>query len=931
MKLFLNSLFICFTSFLLAQEAPSNTDYYEGEIIVKVNPQLSHKCSKSSIAIPSIQKIIAAEKIDQVEKMFPNHQKVTQKKGQENFVDLSTIYFFKFDASLDERKILNQLRKDPAVQYAELNYINELVYDPSDTLKSRQWYLAAVNLFQAWDIQKGDTSVVIAIVDTGSDLDHPDLVSDFAYNYNDPINGIDDDNDGYIDNFNGWDIVENNNSPDILNSGHGTNVAGIASASTDNVTGVSGAGFNTKILTVKIYDENTGGLPGAYQGIVYAADHGAFIINNSWGSSQYSAIAQDIVNYAAINRKCFVIAATGNNGQDIKFYPAAYDNVFSVGSMDNRDTIKANSNYGYWVDVYAPGESMYTCNAIGGYQYNGGTSMASPLVAGIAGLVKSQFPNYTAEQVAEHLRNSGDDIYALNDPKYTDKLGSGRINAFKAVSNSSKPGIKFINKTVSDNNDNIFALGDTLRISGAFRNFLTNAQNVSATISTIGNKLQILNPTISLGNINQLDSVSIRSNPFELIIPSGVDFNENIDVLITITADNYLKKQYFDITTNVNYITISENNLTLSITSDGGIGFGGDASDLGAGIKHLNGDSHLFEGGLIIGNSSAFISNKFRGQSLSPDLDFKTNSTVKEINAKVADFECTSTFTDGNISPAQLSIVNKNYVFKHHQALNSVIYEYEITNTSASKIDNLYVGMLLDWDIANYANNKINYDASRRMGISFSTDTSIFCGVRVLTDSIGSTHYGIDNVGDPTINGGLNSSDGFSDAEKFQVISSQRNSAGGNVTSSGNDIIDVNSIGPFNLEPNGSRVVAFSITVSDSLANLNQETDTVKNLYERIVLSTPTLSDNSLANRLTISPNPAKEFLKLNLSLAKTTALELRVFSTSGKLVYYRGQESFARGEQYINFSISNWKTGVYFIELKGDGLIFQDKFVVAN
>ncbi|MBL4707701.1 MAG: T9SS type A sorting domain-containing protein, partial [Flavobacteriales bacterium] len=372
----------------------------------------------------------------------------------------------------------------------------------------------------------------------------------------------------------------------------------------------------------------------------------------------------------------------------------------------------------------------------------------------------------------------------------------------------------------------------------------------------------------------------------------------------------------------------------LSITSDGGIGFGGDGSDLGAGIKHLDGDSHLFEGALIIGNSSSYISNKFRGENQGPDLDFKTTSAVEEIFSKIADFEYTSRFTDGNTSLlTQLGITNKNYVFKHDQALNSIVYEYEIENLSTSTINDIYVGLLLDWDIANFANNKITYDQARKMGISLSTDTSIYCGVRALTDSIGSTHFGIDNVSDMAINGGLDitGQNGFSDAEKFHVISSQRNLAGGGTNSQGNDIIDVNSIGPFSLEAGKKRSVAFSITISNNISLLNIESDTIKNLYERIVLSTQSISGNSISSLLNISPNPAKDVLNLNLNLAKKTKLDLQVYNANGKLVYYRSQENYNRGEQNINFPINDWKTGLYFIKMKGGGILFQDKFIVAN
>ena len=157
----------------------------------------------------------------------------------------------------------------------------------------------------------------------------------------------------------------------------------------------------------------------------------------------------------------------------------------------------------------APGDNMLTTNAIGGYGVNGGTSMAAPIVAGIAGLVKAQFPNYTWQQVTEQIINNGNNIDAFNDPIYAGKLGAGRVNAFLAVSDSSKPGILFQNNTISDNNDETFVIGDTLRIAGTFMNWLKDASNVSVNISTINNKLQPLNTTtVSIGSLNSLDSFS---------------------------------------------------------------------------------------------------------------------------------------------------------------------------------------------------------------------------------------------------------------------------------------------------------------------------------------------------------------------------------------------------------------------------------------
>ena len=132
------------------------------------------------------------------------------------------------------------------------------------------------------------------------------MVANYAYNYNDPVNGIDDDNDGYIDNFLGWDVADNDNDAGFGSSGHGINVGGLISAATDNVTGLSGAGFKTKLMPVKIDQSSTGQLTAAYKGIVYAADHGAFIINNSWGGTVYRQYEQEIINYAAVNRGCLL-------------------------------------------------------------------------------------------------------------------------------------------------------------------------------------------------------------------------------------------------------------------------------------------------------------------------------------------------------------------------------------------------------------------------------------------------------------------------------------------------------------------------------------------------------------------------------------------------------------------------------------------------
>jgi len=923
-------LFLFPLLFVTLVQAQSKSHFATGEIILKIKPKYGDKCQKSAIQITEIEQAVQRMAITSVRKLFPNHQQPNTKKGGPKLIDLSTLYTIQVDPLADVQKVIAQFSKMESVAYAEEKVINELTYTPNDTLLGSQWYIGAVDLFRAWDVQQGDTTVVVAFTDTGTDTDHPDMVANYFYNYNDPINGIDDDGDGYLDNFLGWDVADNDNDVGFANSGHGINVGGLVSAATDNVTGISGAGFKTKLMPVKIDQSSTGELTGAYEGIVYAADQGAFIINNSWGGTVYRKYGQDIINYAALNKGCLVIAAAGNNGFENRFYPAAYDNVLSVGSLTTPDTVKTNSNFGYWADIMAPGDNILTTNAIGGYGVNGGTSMAAPIVAGIAGLVKAQFPTFNWQQITEQIINNADNIDAFNDPKYAGKIGAGRVNAFFAVSDSSQPGILFQNNTIKDANDETFVVGDTLRIAGSFMNWLKNASNVTVSISTIGNKLQSLNTaTINIGNLNSLDSFSVRNNPFEFRINQGIGLDEVIEFEVVITADNYRKKQYFSTIVNSDFLTLRENNLTVTVVSDGGIGYTSASRQVGEGIAYKNGNSLLWDGSLLIGSQNNFVANKFRGDNGNDD-DFDTEEVIRPEVAKIADFQ---TYSSSNFTPAsndQLKIENRCYVFKHTQAQNSIIYEYKIINTGSIDYTNLFAGLILDWDIRNYDRNKISYDAARQMGISFATDTALFCGVRVLVSdsTLATTHYAIDNALNGS--GGVNISDGFSDLEKIQVLSTNKHFAGA-TSAEGNDIIDVNSVGPVSLNRGGYFYVSFLVTLSDSLARLQTESDTLKNLYERIVLSSQEVQQVTFNNDLKIYPNPTSSTLTLELNLAKTENLEINMYDLQGRKVYTLEGVLFNRGKNSLLLDKLELETGIYVLKIEGNNLLIQQKFVVAN
>lgn len=891
-------------------------------LVFKVKRTLAQKCNLNEIQESSIKQILNSVNKQNIAKLFPHHK--TEKSLSK--IDLSTLYKISLKNHVEADFYLRQLQKNKQIEYAEFLPENFTTFTPSDTQNYKQWYLGAIDAFNAWNIETGDTNVVIGIVDTGFDIDHPDLIDSYKYNYNDPINGIDDDNDGFIDNFYGWNSANNNNNVDISFFGHGTNVAGIASASTDNVQGISGCGFNTKILMVKIEDENTGQLANAYQGMVYAADHGADIINNSWGSFVYSKFAQDIVNYCALNKGALVIAAVGNNGVDTLFYPAAYENVLSVGSLLPGDTIKETSNYGYYVNLFAPGEDMWTCNAIGGYQYNGGTSMAAPVVAGCAAIVKSHFPNFSSKQVALQLERTADNIEPINANSLTDKLGSGRVNLFRALTESPS-GILFENINITDGNDNLFLEGDTLRISGDFKNYLASASAVNVQLDVANNALISLNSSLSIGTLSSQANYNNTANPFLFVVPNGISFNKKVDFLVRISTSGIQTKQHFSTLIKPDYITLKENDLLLSFASDGGLGYAGNNFQLGEGIVYKTGASLLYEGSFAIGFSPTEVADKFRGVGSAPILDFQKEDLIVKLQNSSAAAELITRYSYPINSPAKINVWQQSTLFTTDSLRSTVIHTYRIKNTSNQPITNFYAGLILDWDVLNWQTNKVGYDANRKLGISFSTDTPLFCGVRNLTN-LPSTHYAIDNT--TTGNGGINLSSGFSNSLKYQALSSNRDSAGIS-TLQGNDILDVNAIGPLNLDVDSSIVVSFAISIGESLADLQEQTDSALHAFKnKIILQIQEPTVQSSHEQTKIYPNPTNNTLTIGYHMRSQSPARIKIFNSLGKLVYQEDTGFLKQGYHTFNIRVNSWKTGVYFFEITNDKLKIQDKFVVS-
>lgn len=364
-------------------------DYVEGEVIVKFRPGMTIAREAAIRAMGATVK-------------------------RENLAIGTTR--LRLPSSLTTQRAVAYLQTLSSIEYAEPNYTVRALAVPNDTdYNSRQWAPQMMQCPAAWDLNQGSSGTIIAIIDTGVNLTHPDLQSKVTA---------------------GYDFANDDNDPTDDNS-HGSHCAGIAAAATNNGVGMAGVGWNCRVMPIKVLSGGGGGsFDDVAAGITYAADNGAQILSLSLGGYGQQQAVEDACRYAW-NRGCVILAAAGNDNTDQKMYPAGYDAyVIAVGSTNRQDSKSGFSNYGAtWVDVAAPGgtgvgssfqNEIYSTVLGTGYASYFGTSMACPNAAGVAGLVHSALgPGATNTQIRNILESTTDPV--------GNWVAKGRINALKAV------------------------------------------------------------------------------------------------------------------------------------------------------------------------------------------------------------------------------------------------------------------------------------------------------------------------------------------------------------------------------------------------------------------------------------------------------------------------------------------------------------------
>ena len=316
-------------------------------------------------------------------------------------------------ADVARENFIDAITKKDHIKYAEANTTYEALATPNDPEFGDQYAPQQVNAPTAWDTTFGDSSVTVAVVDTGAQYDHPDLAGNYA---SDP----------------GKDFVDSDSDPypdDTQSEYHGTHVSGCASAVVDNGTGVAGQS-NSTLINGRALDENgSGSTTDIADAIQWAADQGADVINLSLGGGGYTDTMKNAVSYATTNG-ALVIAAAGNDGSSSVSYPAAYSECMAISAVDDNENLASFSQYGSSVELAAPGVDVLstTTETRGSYEQLSGTSMATPVVSGVAGLTLAQWSSLSNSDLRNHLKNTAADVGLSSDEQ-----GSGQVDAAAAV------------------------------------------------------------------------------------------------------------------------------------------------------------------------------------------------------------------------------------------------------------------------------------------------------------------------------------------------------------------------------------------------------------------------------------------------------------------------------------------------------------------
>jgi hypothetical protein len=786
------------------------------------------------------------------------------------------------------------IKKSASVEEVTPRYRSyPLIYTPNDSLYSQQYAPPQMSAGQAWDIVRGDTNMLIAVIDIGTDWTHKDLRDAIYTNYGETgtdalgydkrANGIDDDNNGFVDDWHGWDFagfdgLTSDNNPVSGGADHGTHTGGIMCATGNNKTGVAGIAFGARLLPIKAGDNSGGTVDHGYEGIVYAADMGASVANNSWGGTTRSVAEQDLVEYAT-SKNCAVVGASGNNGAFQDFFPASYKGVLSTGANDPGGSLASYSNFGPYVDLSAPGTVVLSTVPGNSYRANTGTSMAAPNASAALALVRKKYPYMRPEQAMEQLRAATDTFTV--EPYKVGYTGRGRVNIYRAVKDTTLYSARIDYVEILDENANgILEPGEKADVVIHVRNYLSRVENLQAKVELyMGNEAVALSTSlVNFGSGNTLDLIQNFQGSLKVTAADSAAPNTKALVRVTFYDEptgygpDY---DHFNFIVNPAYLDLNKNELTVTFDSKANIGYNDPPmNNQGNGFmwrdapEHISpsGRSILWQAGLMVGTSTErLVSGAPSADGYSSDQDYDIVSRIKNIvpDKPSAAQELITEYADSNAqfdNEVGVSVVQCAYAFTEGPSSRAVVVDYLLrkraTVSGAELGDTTSIAMFMDWDIG--LSGAINSAHLAADGITAITkrleDNYPVVAVRLISalpEGANRQYYAIDNDG---TNGSVSTYSGFDRAEKWYTMIILRVSAGpGDVST----VIGLKNVPMKTLDSlRMTYVIALGETEADALASVDKARD---EFYGTVSVT----REKPQAESMSATPNPFSSRLHL--------------------------------------------------------------------
>jgi serine protease len=850
---------------------------------------------------------------------------------------------------------------------------------------TREWNITLINAPAVWALGFTGAGIVVGHFDTGVNYTHVDLADHLWINSDEtPSNGLDDDGNGYIDDYYGYDFASNDSDPRD-GAGHGTHTAGTVAS--DGTAGDScGVAPDAQIMSLKVLDDSGNGSESdVWEAIQYAIDNGARVMTFSigwmhswspdrtaWRNAFESALAAGLVAAVAAGNEGTSGPAPDNvrTPGDVPppwLHPdqslaGGLCDVVTVGATNSGDAIASFSSRGPvtwqsispWLDypwnpemglldpdVSAPGVDVTSCayyNNTGYLSGYSGTSMACPHVAGLMALMLSKNPTMSPAQVDQIIETTAVDLGAVGKDN---TFGAGRINCLDAINlvpTSSSPYIFKQSHVVDDwrgNNDGRMDPGETVDLVVTLRNSGLDANNVQAVLRESDPYVTITDSAATFGNMLTGQTADNASHPYIIVVEDSACDGYQVPFNLYITADgSYENTVSFSLTIGVmppDFQTHDVGNVRLSVTGLGAFGFtvvGGP----GDGFEYPKYTDQLYHGSVAAGNSASYVVDAHFNTS-GGDTDWETIlcQGLEFGQTVYSDQDGWVRYDDaGHSTPHNLEITQDSWAWAAAPHNDYVIIKYTMKNAGSSALNGMYLGDFADFDMgADYTSNYVGTDPGRRLVYMYSSASGPYVGLKLLDPTTAANLSAIDH--DLYVYPGTE----MSEQTKINFLNATLSFSQSNRAYDWSCML---SAGPFDLAPGDSEVVAVAILGGNNLSDLQDNADDAQDIYD----SSPGVLESARdrAQRPAFAlyqnrPNPFSSQTKLEFAIPAGSKGSLDLFDAAGRLV-----RSFAVGDldsqRYVVWDGKDSRgrevpSGVYFSKLSCSGLFAFSKMVIAR